>query len=239
MRKEKASRFSYNLFDSPPNSENETTVIFYHGWGTNADSYNDVAKDIAKEGYSVIVPEIIYHDTRKPLKNHFEKETMQNYFWKTIVESINEFDEFVDGLGLSKHKIVLVGSSMGGFIANGIFASQNKLGGLVNINGSGSFLLSERQFRERDNRVDLPIGEELILNKFDPVGRENCHAPVLLLHGDSDKIVPIEGQKNYFKYLTEIEGSKNVELLIYKNVNHQFTEEMLKDLIGWLNHLGK
>ena len=235
MKKVVLQKFKYNLFEPATQNMHGLTIILYHGWGTDVGSYSNLAEDIAKKGFSVIVPEIIYHDTRHLLDNHFNKEILQKYFWKTIVESIEEFDEFTEALGIPLPKIILVGSSMGGFIANGIFASSKKLCGLVNINGSGSFLLSERLFRKMDNRPDIPFEEEQMLRKYNPVERKNCHSPVLLMHGDSDQTVPLDGQKDYFKHLTEVEGRNDVNLMIYQNINHQVTPEMIKDLMFWLN----
>jgi predicted esterase len=239
MMKKADKNFKYNLFDPHIHNTNGSTIILYHGWGTDADSYSNFAEDIANKGFRVIVPEILYHDTRNIVDNHFNKEVIQNYFWKTIVESIEEFDEFTEELGIPLEQIILVGSSMGGFIANGIFASSKNLGGLVNINGSGSFLFSERLFRKMDNRPDIPLEEEKMLNKYNPVRRKNCDSPVLLMHGDSDRTVPVDGQKDYFKYLTEVEGRNDVDLLIYENINHQVSSEMLKDLMVWLSKFQK
>ena len=238
MKKVKLKNFNYNLFE-PVHNINGSTIILYHGWGTDADSYSNLAENITRKGFRVIVPEIIYHDTRNVLENHFKKEVIQKYFWKTIVESIEEFDEFTKVLGIQLQKTIVAGSSMGGFIANGIFASSKKLGGLVNINGSGSFLLSERQFRKMDNRPEIPVEEEHMLRKYNPVERKNCNSPVLLMHGDSDQTVPVEGQKEYFKHLTEVEGRKDVDLLIYEDINHQISLKMLKDLMVWLNKFQK
>ena len=235
MNKVGLKKFKYNLFEPEIHNMNGLTIILYHGWGTDTGSYSHFAEDIANNGFRVIVPEIIYHDTRNIVDNHFNKEVIQNYFWKTIVESIEEFDEFNEELGIPLEQIILVGSSMGGFIANGIFASSKNLRGLVNINGSGSFLLSERLFRKMDNRPDIPFEEELMLRKFNPVERKNCHSPVLLMHGDSDQTVPLDGQKDYFKHLTEVEGRNDVDLLIYLNINHQVSSEMIKDLMVWLS----
>ena len=239
MRKVKLENFKCDLFEPSIHKMNYLTIILYHGWGTDVDSYSNLAEDITKKGFRVIVPEIIYHDTRNLLENHFNKEIIQKYFWKTVVESIDEFDEFTKEFGIQLEKTIVVGSSMGGFIANGIFASSKNLGGLVNINGSGSFLLSERLFRKIDNRPNLPVEEEEVLKKYNPVERTNSNSPVLLMHGDSDKTVPVEGQKDYFNYLTEVEGKKDVDLLIYEDINHQISPEMLKDLMVWLNKFQK
>lgn len=235
MKKVQTHQFKYNLFEPSLQKSTGLIAIIYHGWGTTVDSFNDLAVEIAKIGHTVIVPEIIFHDSRNPLENHFTTETTQNYFWKTIFATIDEFDEFIDEIGILREKIVLVGSSMGGFIANGIFAKQKELSGLVNVNGSGSFMLSERLFREVSNRPSLPFEEEVIMNKYNPIERKSCDAPVLLMHGDSDKTISIKGQEDYFKYLTETENRNNVTFLIYKNINHQFSEDMVNDLVEWIS----
>ena len=237
MIKIHTEKFKYNLFESTIKGSEGLTIIIYHGWGTQVESFNELAVELAKIGHTVIVPEIIFHDSRNPLDNHFTTETTQNYFWKTIFATIDEFEEFINEVGILREKIVLVGSSMGGFIANGIFSKHKELSGLVNVNGSGSFMLSERLFREVSNRPPLPYVEEVIMNKYNPIERENCDAPVLLMHGDSDKTISIKGQEDYFKYLTETENRKNVTFLTYKNVNHQFSEDMVIDFLLWLRKL--
>ena len=238
MKKIHTEKFKYNLFEPTIKGSEGLTIIIYHGWGTQVESFNDLAEELTKIGHTVIVPEIIFHDSRNPLDNHFTTETTQNYFWKTIFSTIDEFDEFIDEVGILREKIVLVGSSMGGFIANGIFAKQKELSGLVNVNGSGSFMLSERLFREASKRPPLPFEEEVIMNRYNPIERKSCDAPVLLMHGDSDKTISIKGQEDYFKYLTETENRNNVTFLIYKNVNHQFSEEMVNDFLVWLRKIG-
>ncbi|MFS0824711.1 dienelactone hydrolase family protein [Bacillus sp. 1P02SD] len=235
MKKIDLGHFKFNLYESTSHSEGKPKVLFYHGWGMNVDHYHDVGKEIAKGGYTTIIPELIYHDTRTPLKNPFNYKNMQNYFWKTIFYSIDEFDQFIDTVGIQNDKIILVGSSMGGFIASGIFSKNIYLKGLANINGSGSFLLTEKIFRQKDGRQKVTKDEELVFVKYDPIGRNNGEGPVLLLNGDSDETIPLEGNKDYYYFLTEQERKNNVEFRVYPNINHQFTDEMFKDFLTWLN----
>ncbi|NDI35044.1 alpha/beta hydrolase family protein [Chengkuizengella sediminis] len=236
MKKIINKELKYNRIEvSPSSKKKKKTIIFYHGWGTTVESNMDVAEVLANEGYQVIFPEIIYHDTRNCLENHFDEEIIQSYFWKTIITMIKEWDKFIQVIGIPEHEIILVGSSMGGFIANGIFATRQSLGGLVNINGSGSFVLSEQIFRKQVERPELSTVEYNLLKRYDPVQFENCSAPVLLMHGDSDTTVSIDGQKDYYLYLTEIKKREDVDLFIYENTNHVITLSMVKDLIKWLN----
>jgi uncharacterized protein len=227
------NKFRYYSFELDKANECEKILIIYHGWGGTAEGYKELGAELSKEGFKVIVPEIVFHDTQ-PLENHFDQKTMQDYFWETIIKSIDEFDDFISALEINTENVVIIGSSMGGFIANGIFAREPTLCGLANINGSGSFVLSERLFRNRDNRGDISEEQKNILKKYDPIERVNCGSSVLLIHGDSDEIIPIEGQKDYYRYLKEIEKRSNIDFYVYKNVNHQFTSEMISDLITWL-----
>jgi dienelactone hydrolase len=230
-----SQNFKFKLYEPEIHSTSGKTVIFYHGWGTSVESNNDVSQEMASRGHRVVIPEIIYHDTRKPLENHFNIETTQRYFWETIYKTIDEFDDFIEHLNVPMEEVILVGSSMGGFIANGIFANHKNIGGLVNINGSGSFLLSEKLFREKDNRNSLPFEEEQVMKMYNPIGKTTCTSPVLLMHGDSDAIISIKGQEDYYQYLIGNEGRDNVTFKIYENNNHQLSSEMVKDLLKWLS----
>ncbi|WP_377890054.1 alpha/beta hydrolase family protein [Alkalihalobacillus sp. R86527] len=209
------------------------TIIIYHGFGSAAVGSVDLAETFAKEGFSVVIPELIFHDSRMPFTNHFQPEIMQTYFWKTIFQSIEEFPSLVATIGLRKENVILLGSSMGGFIASGIASREANLAGLVNVNGSGSFVFSETLFRDKDDRGAIP-GELLAaFKKFDPVELGRGIPPTLLLHGECDEIVSIQGQKAYYRYLAE--ERDHVIFKSYPNIGHQFTDAMVRDVIEWLH----
>ena len=228
------SHLSYHFFESKKTVIPSKTLILYHGWGGTTTGYREFAEHLAVSGFNVVVPEIIFHDTRNPLDNHFDPQVTQCYFWKTIWQSIDEFHELTATLGVDLHDVVLIGSSMGGFIANGIFARESQLAGLVNVNGSGSFLFSERFFRNRNMREELSRREVQTFSTYDPIERPVGNAPILLMHGETDTIIPIQLQQHYYHRLMT-EHQNNVEFLTYRDVNHQFTEEMINDLTVWLS----
>ncbi|MFI8684572.1 alpha/beta fold hydrolase [Rossellomorea sp. NPDC077527] len=237
MQKNTINGFSYYSVDPMNQNESNKVILIYHGWGGSALGYRDLAAELAGEGFHVIIPEIVHHDTRQPLANHFDQETVQTYFWETIMATIDEFPDFMATLGMTKENVILLGSSMGGCIANGIFAREPMAGGLININGSGSFVLSEKLFRERDQREQTPDELKNRLMKYDPVARESGFSPVLLMHGDSDDIMPIDGQRDYARYVRA--NSRNVDFRVYKGVNHQITQDMIGDLVRWVDRLSK
>ena len=223
-----------NHIYEPTKSKKGKTIIIFHGWGSSVNHYEKFAKELSALGFQVVVPEIVNHDSRNKLDNHFTKESTQQYFWKTIFTSIDGAESLILELQIPKEDIILLGVSMGGFIANGIYVADENFAGLININGSGSFLLSECIFREADNRPLLATEEINQLNFYDPMRKQQPSSSVLLMHGEQDSVVSIKGQEDYYTYLSRELSAPDVIFRKYKGINHTFSEEMNEDLIQWL-----
>ncbi|MEE6450564.1 alpha/beta hydrolase [Gottfriedia acidiceleris] len=208
------------------------TIIMFHGWGSTIESQKQLGKELSELGFKVVIPEMKYHDSRQALNNHFDQEILQTYFWKTIFETIDEEDEMIYLLNLHKENTILFGSSMGGFIASGIFFTNNSYAGLINVNGSSSFIYSEKDFRKKDSRVPLNESELETFVKYDPKFKESTiRKPVLFLHGEQDLVIPIGGQLDFLT----TKHNDDIDLLKYKDVNHTITSSMKNDIINWLN----
>lgn len=210
------------------------TIIIFHGWGSSTKNYEEFAKTLSSRGFQVIVPELTFHDGRDKLENHFNKRVTQEYFWETIFRSIDDSSILLKELKILNENTILLGVSMGGFIATGILAKFPDLAGLININGSGSFLLSEKIFRKNDKRPELLPEEVQKLTAYNPIKANTGSSSILLMHGKEDTIVSIKGQEDYYAYLTEEPNTGNITFLRYKNINHSISEEMKRDLMRWL-----
>ncbi|MFD2617217.1 alpha/beta hydrolase family protein [Terrilactibacillus laevilacticus] len=236
MLRKETNGFSYDFYE-PKDVKKDISIVLFHGWGSTVESQKELATRLTKHGYSVIVPEIIYHDDRQPLGNYLSKEIKYAYFWKTVMVSIDEASAFYKLLNIPTENLVLMGISMGGFIVNGTIAAHDQFAGLVNINGSGSFVLSEQLFRVMDDQPEMTDKEKQLLENYDPIKKGRLKAPILMLHGTQDTQVSIEGQKNYYTYLTEQLRKTNVFFNEYSDINHTISDEMIEDLIQWLNQL--
>lgn len=216
----------------PYNASRKKTIVMFHGWGSTTVSQIELGEELSKLGFEIKIPEIIYHDTRQALSNHFDKKVIESHFWKTIFESMEEESKLINDLKLEKENTILFGSSMGGFIASGIFFSNPGYAGLINLNGSSSFLASENNFRKRDKREALNTDELLRFKEHDPkYKRVLINRPILFLHGEMDDVIPIDGQNDFIKSSNE----KYLSFLKYKEVNHTFTTSMKNDLLNWIN----
>ena len=232
MKRIMAGELIYHLAE--PVSEPWRTVILYHGWGGRVESYRAYAKTLVQQGFRVVVPEIVYHDSRKAVKNPFEMETVQTYFWKAITESIEEFGTLQKILGVPETEIVVVGSSMGGFIAAGIFGRHPRVAGFASVNGSGAFVLTEQMFRERQDRSQMDAETSALLKGFDPMEACPGKGAVLLINGELDRTVPLEGHAAYYRYLNETNKHENTKIQIVEGAGHRFTRQMEKDVANWL-----
>ncbi|WLD93954.1 hypothetical protein [Alkalihalobacillus sp. AL-G] len=84
-------KIPYNYYEPEKAAANKrVTLILYHGWGSSIRNLDSLAQILAKWGYHVFAPEIRYHDTRDGLADPFNREIQENYFWKTILESVPE-----------------------------------------------------------------------------------------------------------------------------------------------------
>lgn len=231
MIKKNEENFSYYLVEPPSTRSSLMSIILYHGWGGSALNYREYATSLARQGFTVMIPELIHHDERSLLPNAYHPKVMQTYFWKVICQSIDECLAWLNDSNITKENTVIAGVSMGGFIASGVFAKAN-LKGLANISGSGSFITSERIFRLATNQPPLPIEEEAMLKKYDPLSHAHGNGEVLLLHGEKDHVISIKGQEAYLAYLRN--SNKKVKMKRYKNVAHEFTSTMESDFLSWL-----
>lgn len=204
-------------------------ICLYHGWGSSVTKYEDFAEMLSKQGFTVIVPELILHDSRNALGAYFDQGIVEQHFWEIVFQSIEESDTLIKQLNIPKEDIIWLGVSMGGFIASGAAAKQQGSAGLININGSGSFLFAEQLLRSRDKRTTLSTSEEQRLRSYDPLSQEQV-TPTLLLHGEDDEVIPIATQQHY------VDSTNNdVTFLKYPNINHTVSDDMIADILNWLD----
>lgn len=208
------------------------TICLYHGWGSSVTKYEEFADMLADKGFTVIVPELHLHDSRDALATYFNPGVVERHFWEVVFQSIEESSTLVQQLNVPREDIIWLGVSMGGFIASGSAAKHNGSAGVININGSGSFLFSEQLFRSRDKRDDLTVEEERRLQAYDPVLQKQS-TPTLFVHGQRDAVIPIETQEHYVQ---QSAGTNNdLTFFKYPFINHTVSDQMIADIFVWLD----
>lgn len=219
------------------------TILFYHGWGSNKEKQRLRGLILASVGYQVILPDAVNHGERRTIKDYNSKDAAK-YFWDTIFTNIEEAPDLIEDLILKynadPNRIGVMGSSMGGFTAAGILTHNPKVKSAVVFNGSCYWEHSNGLFKEIleiDKIEDQEKIEEKIL-RLDPMKNlENIiNRPLLLLHGDSDTVVPMESQRLFYKKIKPLyEDRKKIGFIHYPYLNHYITTNMMEESIHWMH----
>lgn len=219
------------------------TVIFYHGWSGSKDSQFMRGMILAGFGYQVIIPDSIHHGQRGNL-NYKNPENLIKYFWPTVLQNlveyslikkaiVEDFDGDIDRMGV-------IGNSMGGISASGIFTYNPELKALVVLNGTANWDGANIIFKDSlpGELPDWLKEEEKELKEIDPMNNLEriVDRPVLLLHGDSDIVVDKASQKDFYKKAySEYEDRNKIHYMEYSRVNHTVTTSMMEDSIKWFD----
>ncbi|WP_162920093.1 alpha/beta hydrolase [Paenisporosarcina cavernae] len=215
----------------PKGKNRHETVVIFHGWGSSIENYRQFANELCELGYEVMLPELLYHDSRGQLENMYATETIQRHFWEVIFHTLEEAKHILSAASNPIENTKVLGVSLGGFIASGILAQNPEIAGLVNINGSGAFEMSETIFRKESGREEMTMEERAVLRKVDPIHHPIRNKQILCVHGDADTVVSMEGQKEFVR---SFEQSNELTFRVYPEVNHTITDEMSADVMAWL-----
>lgn len=219
------------------------TIILYHGWGSSKESQRIRGFILSTVGYQIIIPDAINHGERNPV-DHQIIENYRKYFWDTIFQNVDEstkiIEELISNYNADPNRIGVIGNSMGGFTAAGVFTHNPKLKALVVFNGSCGWEISNNIFKETLGITMIKELEEVEerVSKVDPMNNLQLliDRPILILHGDSDSSVSIEGQRLFYNKTKPLYQDKDkIKLVEYPNLNHFVTTNMMEESISWFH----
>ncbi|NLJ58464.1 MAG: prolyl oligopeptidase family serine peptidase [Tissierellia bacterium] len=214
------------------------TIVFYHGWSSNKESQRLRGFILASVGYLVVIPDAIHHGERNPLSEYGMDEAKE-YFYNVIFNNLGEFNTIKESMVLNHNadpeRIAVMGSSMGGFTAVGIFTHNEDIKTAIIYNGccwwenynSGVEVEPSQKYEAQRIRVKA-LDPMNYLDKL-------TNRPILMLHGDSDSLVPVESQRIFYNKLSPIyEDKEKIKLIEYPGLNHFVTTNMMDESINWL-----
>ncbi len=217
------------------------SIVLYHGWSSRKEFQRLRGFMLASVGYQVIIPDAIYHGERNPLPS-YDAENAGKLFWKVIFNNMEESYTLIDGLvseyDADVNRIGVIGHSMGGFTAAGIFTHNPYIKSLVVLNGSCYWEHSNKLFQKN---LKIEVNEEVDqlaekVSKLDPMNNLNLlvDRPILLLHGEMDAVVPIESQRIFYHKIKDMYNNKDrIRFVGYPNLNHFVTTNMMEEAIAW------
>ncbi len=131
------------MFTKPNQPKGKLPILLlYHGWASKKENMVFIATILSQYGYGVILPDAIEHGQRGKIDYH-DLQVLRSNFWRIVIETVEEANLLLDNLikieEIDLNRIGVLGSSMGGFIASGIFAHNKKVKTLVSMNGSSAW----------------------------------------------------------------------------------------------------
>ena len=187
-------------------------IIALHGWTGNASSMKPISKNFNYPDTKWVFPQAPYH-VNKANQSLKQDDEVTGYSWskksmrndcipkkKHVEKSMNIISNCIADLeneGFNKKNIFILGFSQGAIFSLWFIIKQKySLGGCISI--AGGF----------DKKVEF-ISENLSL--------ESKQTPILLMHGEKDKIIsPRESKNTYDNFLNL---GFNVELFLYSTGN--------------------
>ncbi|HCJ57858.1 alpha/beta fold hydrolase [Lutispora sp.] len=218
-------------------------VIYYHGWESNKENNLFLGKVLAFNGFEVILPDALHHGRRGALKS-YNAEALKSYFWRVIFNSVTEYkalkEAAAEKLEINPDRLAVIGSSMGGFIAGGVFASNPEIKCLINMNGACAWEKAEMKFKEIDRERQGLADEDQLerIRQYDPWSKKDelYPRPMLLLHGDSDTSISVDIQRYFFEGLKEVykDMPERLKFIVTPKLNHYKTIGMVEESVIWL-----
>lgn len=213
------------------------TIVFYHGWSSSKELQRMRGFILSSVGYQVVIPDAVYHGERNPLAQYDDVAAMK-YFWDVIFNNIEEFktikNDMVLNYNADPNRIAVMGNSMGGFTSAGIFVHNADIKTIIVLNGCCGWGNFNSNIEHTSAKVEVTMKK---IKDMDPMNNLNMlkDRPILLLHGDSDILVPVGSQRIFYNKIRPLYGDKDkIKLIEYPRLNHFVTTNMMEESINWL-----
>lgn len=216
-------------------------LIFYiHGFTSNReDGIIDIGLQLSKRGFFVVSLDAYMHGDR--LDNRFKNASeieKQKMIFEIIIQTAKDITKLMDHYKNIKlvdvSRIGITGISMGGMITYFTAAHNPLIKVAVPLIGTPTFIdLAMYSFNEKSEDF---FKEIKVLEQIDPIKfiQNFATKPLLILNGNKDKVVPIEGSRlAYNKLLPFYKNNEHKLKLIEYEVSHDTPPSMRLAMYDW------
>ena len=177
---------TFSTSDSP-----RKAVIAIHGWTGDVSSMEPVAKSLRLPDTKWVIPQAPYKSDKSGF-TWFDGNDETGWKYKDSFKIINSLIQDLVGQGFKYNEIFLLGFSQGACLAmEWIIRQPFSIGGAIPLAG---FIKYKDRFK-----IDANL--------------ENKETPVLLIHGDRDKVIFPEESEKALKLFDELGYSVNFNLV--------------------------
>lgn len=210
-----------------------STVLVLHGLGRSKEHMLPTLYAFARAGYQAVAFDARLHGERD---NAGEREArLASAYVPTLYDMIagtaQDVPRVLDSLGISQAGIH--GVSLGGYIAFAALVHEPRLAVATVAMGSPDWLEGMRALGMGPGH---PVYDQTALGN--PLGRAASTyppRPLLMLHGDQDEVVSVQGVRSLHEALLPAyqDAPDTLELTIYPGLGHRYTDEMVEQSVAW------
>ena len=174
-----------------PAKNDKPTILYFHGNGANAANRAPKIQIIQEHGFGV------FYLNNRGYGGSGGRPTEEN----NVADAIAAYDYLI-GLGVPAGRIAAYGELLGSGQAVRLAAARSVAGVVLEAPLTSTIDVARRTY------FWLPIGL-LITDKYDNERNiRSVTAPVLILHGEQDAVIPVEMGRRVFRAANEPSGSK-------------------------------
>ncbi|MGN0637915.1 MAG: alpha/beta fold hydrolase [Huintestinicola sp.] len=221
----------------PENMDNKCAVILSHGYNQSSENTSDIANSLAERGFRAYA-----FDFCGGGANSKSVGSGTDMSISSEIADLNAVIEYVKE-NAAPEKLFLYGESQGGFVSALTAAQRCDITGTMLL--YPAFCIPEQWLRRDPSEMTEPfefMGHVISRKYYDGVPRYDVFekvgeysAPVLIMHGTSDRVVNVSYAKK------AAESFKNAELILYEGEDHGFSADARKkefeDISEFLNKI--
>jgi alpha-beta hydrolase superfamily lysophospholipase len=204
-------------------------VFVLHGLHSRKERHLDLCLRLANAGFRACAVDSRSHGERADadtpaLQQARTTAEFAAAFARSVAGTVEDVAALATYFGGDAYAIV--GHSMGGYVATLAALADTRVNVIVNISGS---LDVGRTTTEGNTEFDRWVPER---RAAELLGRA-----VLLLHGDSDETIPVEGARRLYTALCSIRGAdgpQKAAYVEYAGVGHELTPQMTEEAVAWV-----
>lgn len=219
------------------------TVIYFHGF-TSAKEHNlPFAHLLAKENYRVILPDSKWHGERE---NNISETKKQLSFWEIVLENIKDAERIKDYLDeqhlITEDRFGVAGTSMGGVTTAALLATYDWIKAAAILMGSPKITTFARwlleQFPDQSKLPDEKTISELMetLRTYDLSTQLHTlkNRPLLLWHGDADRIVPFDHTVQFYERAKQVyTNEQHLQFIQAPDQDHKVSRAAILKTVAW------
>lgn len=222
------------------------TVIYYHGFTGEKESSLTIAYKIAQNGQRVILPDSILHGERH---DPTFKTDLGLSFWDIVMKNIKELEEIktylLENNLTYSDRIGIGGTSMGGITTYGALRTYPWIKTAVVLMGTAKMteyakVLIDHYNSEKETAIQQETVDEVLdmLQEYDISLNPDTlnNRPLLIWHGEEDKVVPFTLSKKFYEEIEHLYKNKNqIKFLPEKGRSHHISKTSIAETAKWFH----